>query len=122
MTHQQLELDPLPALHEFPSFSRALPSKQSPRFTPHPESPITLTLPATRAVRLALAGCGVVGGGLVRLLHEAAPAIAARFGVRFDLTCVLVRDVNRERNLPLESRLFTNNLEAFLAHDTDVVI
>jgi homoserine dehydrogenase len=73
-------------------------------------------------VRLALAGCGVVGGGLVRLLHECAPAIAARFGVRFDVTSVFVRDVNRERNVPLESRLFTNNLAAFLSHDADVVI
>jgi homoserine dehydrogenase len=75
-----------------------------------------------RTVRVALAGCGVVGGGLVRLLHESAPAIAARFGVQFDLTRVLVRDVTRERNLPLDARLFTNDLDAFLAHDSDVVI
>src|SRR6478609_302321 len=75
-----------------------------------------------RTVRVALAGCGVVGGGLVRLLHESAPAIAARFGVQFDLTRVLVRDVTRERNLPLDSRLYTNDLDAFLAHDSDVVI
>ncbi len=75
-----------------------------------------------RTVRVALAGCGVVGGGLVRLLHESGPAIAARFGVQFDLTRVLVRDVTRERNLPLDSRLYTNDLDAFLAHDSDVVI
>ena len=75
-----------------------------------------------RTVRVALAGCGVVGGGLVRLLHESAPAIAARFGVQFDLTRVLVRDVTRERNLPLDSRLYTNDLDAFIAHDSDVVI
>jgi homoserine dehydrogenase len=75
-----------------------------------------------RTVRVALAGCGVVGGGLVRLLHESAPAIAARFGVRFDLTRVLVRDVTRERNLPLDWRLYTNDLDAFIAHDSDVVI
>jgi homoserine dehydrogenase len=75
-----------------------------------------------RTVRVGLAGCGVVGGGFVRLLHESAPAIAARFGVRFDLTRVLVRDPTRERNLPLDSRLFTNDLDAFLAHDADVII
>jgi homoserine dehydrogenase len=75
-----------------------------------------------RTVRVALAGCGVVGGGLVRLLHESAPTIAARFGVQFNLTQVLVRDVTRERNLPLDSRLYTNDLDAFLAHDSDVVI
>jgi homoserine dehydrogenase len=30
--------------------------------------------------------------------------------------------VNRERKVPLEARLFTNNLDAFLSHDADVVI
>lgn len=75
-----------------------------------------------RPVRVALAGCGVVGGGFVRLLHDSAPAIAARFGVRFDLTRVLVRDVDRDRNVPFDSRLLTNDLDLFLAHDADVVI
>jgi homoserine dehydrogenase len=121
-SQQQLELDPLPALHEFPDLSRALHSKKTPRFASYPETLTTGSVPAARTVRVALAGCGVVGGGLVRLLHEAAPAIGARFGVRFDLTSILVRDVTRERNLPLEARLFTNNLDAFLAHDVDVII
>ena len=75
-----------------------------------------------RTIRIALAGCGVVGGGLVRLLHESASAIASRFGVRFIITKVLVRDTTRDRNLPLDARLFTNDLEGFLAHDADVVI
>jgi homoserine dehydrogenase len=120
---QQLELDPLPALHEFPNLQRGHPgTKSTPRFAPHPESVLSGVVQPPRTVRLALAGCGVVGGGLVRLLHESAPAIAARFGVRFDVTTVLVRDVNRDRNLPLENRLFTNDLDAFLAHDADVVV
>src|SRR5437588_8025682 len=75
-----------------------------------------------RTIRIALAGCGVVGGGLVRLLHESAPAIASRFGVRFELTRVLVRDVLRDRHLPLEKRLFTNDVGEFLSHDAEVVI
>jgi homoserine dehydrogenase len=58
----------------------------------------------------------------VRLLHESAPAVAARFGVRFDLTRVLVRDTTRERHLPIDPRLFTNDLDSFLSHDADVVI
>ncbi|HET6761716.1 MAG TPA: homoserine dehydrogenase, partial [Gemmatimonadaceae bacterium] len=37
-------------------------------------------------------------------------------------TRVLVRDLARDRNLPLDSRLFTNDLDSFLAHDADVVI
>src|SRR5205807_4406560 len=62
-----------------------------------------------RTIRIALAGCGVVGGGLVRLLHESASAISSRFGVRFVITKVLVRDTTRDRNLPIDSRLFTND-------------
>ncbi|MEX2111478.1 MAG: homoserine dehydrogenase [Gemmatimonadaceae bacterium] len=75
-----------------------------------------------RTVRVALAGCGVVGGGLVRLLHESSPAIAARYGVNFKLTRVLVRDVIRDRQLPLEAALFTNDLDSFLADDAEVVV
>ena len=126
MTPQQIEIDPTPALHDF---SIASPGAHSNtgllKFASHrgvaPSASAT-RLDTPRTIRVALAGCGVVGGGLVRLLHESAPAIAARFGVRFDLTRVLVRDLNRERNLPLDSRLLTNDLDAFLAHDSDVII
>lgn len=76
----------------------------------------------TRTVRVALAGCGVVGGGLVRLLHESSAAIAARYGVSFKLTRVLVRDMNRDRHVPLDQALFTNDLDSFLADDAEVVI
>lgn len=75
-----------------------------------------------RTIRVALAGCGVVGGGLVRLLHESAPAIASRYGVRFVLTRVLVRDTARDRKLPIDSQLFTDDLTSFLADEADVVI
>jgi len=120
---QQLQLDPAPALREIPisPLGSHLNNNTSLRARDW-ESLAVPSVKTPRTVRVALAGCGVVGGGLVRLLHESAPAIASRFGVRFDLTSVLVRDVNRERNLPLEARLFTNNLDGFLRHDADVVI
>jgi homoserine dehydrogenase len=118
---QQLELDQPPALREIP-ISPLAPLRKKSGSPQHQESLGAIPLTTPRTVRVALAGCGVVGGGLVRLLHESGPAIAARFGVRFDLTSVLVRDVNRERNLPIERRLFTNSLDGFLSHDADVVI
>ena len=118
---QQLELDPPPALREIP-ISPLAPLRKKSGIPQHRANPAAIPATAPRTVRVALAGCGVVGGGLVRLLHESGPAIAARFGVRFDLTSVLVRDVNRERNLPIERRLFTNSLDGFLSHDADVVI
>jgi homoserine dehydrogenase len=116
---QQLEIDASPTLHEFPTHDGVQRNKHIP-YKKERSAPALGAAP--RTVRVALAGCGVVGGGLVRLLHESAPAIAARFGVRFKLTRVLVRDVSRERNLPLDSHLFTDDLDAFLAHDSDVVI
>lgn len=75
-----------------------------------------------REVRLALAGCGVVGSGLVRLLHDARDEIASRFDVRFSLASVLVRDINRQRQVPISESLFTSDLDAFLKTDADVVV
>jgi len=120
---QQLEIDPLSVLRDFPTALAGTRSKPGlPKFPPRPRRAAASAAGTPRTVRVALAGCGVVGGGLVRLLHESAPAIAARFGVRFDFTRVLVRDTTRERNLPIDPRLFTNDLDAFLSHDSDVVI
>ncbi|HKR08062.1 MAG TPA: homoserine dehydrogenase [Gemmatimonadaceae bacterium] len=75
-----------------------------------------------RDVRLALAGCGVVGGGLVRLLHDARDEIASRFDVNFSVASVLVRNPTRERHVPVADSLFTNDLDAFLQTDADVVV
>ncbi|HEX7595448.1 MAG TPA: homoserine dehydrogenase [Gemmatimonadaceae bacterium] len=120
---QQLELDPTQSFREIPTaFAGTHGSLNHSRFTARPRRTAASATHTPRTVRVALAGCGVVGGGLVRLLHESAPAIAARFGKRFELTSILVRDPSRDRNLPLDSRLFTNDLDAFLSHDSDVII
>src|SRR6266550_3217866 len=42
--------------------------------------------PSLRAIRVGLAGCGVVGGSLVRLLDDCADTIASRHGVRIELS------------------------------------
>src|SRR5678815_737999 len=73
-------------------------------------------------VRVGLAGCGVVGGALVRLLDESADTIESRYGVRLELSRVLVRDTQRDRGLPLPSSVFTSDRNEFLSHDTDVVV
>ena len=120
---QQLEFDPTQAFREIPTtFAGTLRNPSHSKFTPRPRRTAVPATHKPRTVRVALAGCGVVGGGLVRLLHESAPAIAARFGKRFELTSVLVRDPSRDRNLPLDPRLFTSDLSAFLSHDADVII
>jgi homoserine dehydrogenase len=121
--HQQLEFDPTQTFRELPTiFAGAYGNPSQSKFTPRPRRTVVSATHTPRTVRVALAGCGVVGGGLVRLLYESAPAIAARFGKRFELTRVLVRDPSCDRNLPLDRRLFTSDLGAFLSHDADVII
>ena len=73
-------------------------------------------------VRVGLAGCGVVGGALVRLLDESADSIESRYGVKLQLSRILVRDAQRDRGLPLPRTIFTNDRNDFLSHDTDVVV
>lgn len=75
-----------------------------------------------RTIKLALAGCGVVGGGLVRLLTSSAESLRVRHGVRVELVGILVRNVARERGLSVDPYLFTDDVAEFLAADADVVV
>lgn len=76
--------------------------------------------PAGRRLRVALAGCGTVGGALVELLEARAPSLASHHGTAVELTRVLVRGSDRCRPAPPE--LLTTDLEEFLAAPADVVV
>jgi len=78
--------------------------------------------PSLRTIRVGLAGCGVVGGSLVRLLDDCADTIASRHGVRIELSRILVRDVKRDRGLDISPNLFTNNWASFVDEEVDVVV
>lgn len=73
-------------------------------------------LPRPRAaapLRVALAGCGVVGGGvLARLLGDA----------RFDVVGVLVRDPSKPRDVVIPQGLALSDPAALLAREPDVLI
>lgn len=75
-----------------------------------------------RTIRLAIAGCGVVGGGLVKLLTSSAESLRARHGLRVEVVSVLVRNVRRERGLSIDPYLFTDDVSEFLTTDADVVV
>ncbi|MDB4949855.1 MAG: metX hom [Gemmatimonadetes bacterium] len=79
-----------------------------------------------RLVRVALAGCGSVGGALVRLLaSDAGRQAAARAGLRFELAGVLVRNVDAPRAHAPPRELLTADLDKFLstiAGGADVVV
>lgn len=75
------------------------------------------------AVRIGLLGCGTVGGAVVSLLHEQQEAIAARTGAAITVTRIAVRDLNRQRNLPVSDAIFTTDaLSVIDADDVDIVV
>jgi homoserine dehydrogenase len=64
-------------------------------------------------IRVAIAGCGVVGGGLLaRLLTDP----------RYKVTGVLVRDPKKARDVAAPSDLFTADRDAFLAQKPDLLV
>ena len=73
-------------------------------------------------VRVALAGCGVVGTAVLRELAARRDTMARRHGVKVVVTRVLVRDGERERAAPLDRALLTTDVGAFLATDAEVVV
>lgn len=75
-----------------------------------------------RVIRVALAGCGTVGGQLVELLEARTAAIERSRGVRFQLTRVLVRDGGKCRPAPLRRELLTTDPDAFMETESDVVV
>jgi len=55
----------------------------------------------TRPLSVGVAGLGTVGAGVLRLLRENAPIIAARAGRPIAVTAVSARDRTRDRGVPL---------------------
>ena len=84
--------------------------------------PQTVCTSITPVVKVALAGCGVVGSELVRLLTREADHIQQRHGVRFELTRVLIRDAERPRDVTTSRELFTTNVDHFLEAPADIVV
>ena len=79
-----------------------------------PDDAVSHVRPATgRPLRVALAGCGVVGGGvLARLLTD----------VRFEAVGVLVRDPAKSRDPAVPDGLLLSDPAALLAREPDVLV
>jgi homoserine dehydrogenase len=78
----------------------------------------------TKAVRLALLGCGTVGTEVVRLLHEQAADLTARIGAPLEIAGIAVRRLGRDRGpLPIDPSFFTTDALGLVKRDdVDVVI
>src|SRR5262245_57228510 len=68
-----------------------------------------------RTIRIGMLGCGTVGAATIRMLHEHADDIALRAGCRVEVTKVAVRDLDRERAVPLPVGVFTTDVDALVA-------
>jgi homoserine dehydrogenase len=74
-------------------------------------------------VRVALLGCGTVGGGVIRLLHENAEYLASRVGAPLEIARVLVKDPQKERVPECRPEWLTTDPESVFAQpDVDIVV
>jgi homoserine dehydrogenase len=85
-------------------------------------APVPAAAPAARTVRVALAGCGVVGGNLLRLIADQRTSMQREHAVRLEVVRVLVRDPAKARATPLLAERFTADPAELLASAPDVVV
>ena len=70
------------------------------------------------SVRVALLGCGTVGGGVVRLLYDNARYLAERVGAPLEIARVLVRDGEKPRVPELDLSVVTTDPELVLGDES----
>jgi homoserine dehydrogenase len=76
-----------------------------------------------REIRIGMVGCGTVGRGLLEMIDRQRAAVADRYGVRFRVTKIAVRDVNKDRGVRAAGVPITNRpLEVVSDPDVDVVV
>jgi homoserine dehydrogenase len=74
-------------------------------------------------LRLALLGCGTVGGGVLRLLDQNRNRLAERIGASLEIKHVLVRDPDKERVEQCRPEWITTDPEAVLGDpEVDVIV
>src|SRR5689334_22112537 len=76
-----------------------------------------------KPVKVALLGCGTVGGGVVRLISGDDGRLAEHIGAPIEIAHVLVRDPSKARVPGLNPALVTPDANAVLSDDSiDVVV
>jgi len=74
-------------------------------------------------VRVGVLGCGNVGAALLILINEQRAAVARRTGLALEVGAVAVRDPGRDRNVPVDPGLFTDDPASVVANpEIDVVV
>ncbi len=73
---------------------------------------------AEKIVKIGLVGFGTVGTGVAKLIIEDADLIAAKTGLRLELTCVVDIDTKSARSVKLPDGVLTDDLNRLLDDDT----
>ncbi len=77
----------------------------------------------TAPIRIALAGLGTVGAGVIRLIEANAALIARRAGRELAITAVCARDRGKDRGIDLAAYGWEDDMTALAARaDVDVVV
>jgi homoserine dehydrogenase len=76
----------------------------------------------TRPLRVAIAGLGTVGGGVVKVLTARRAEIAARAGREVDCVLVSARDHNKKRGADIGALAWTDDSASLATSDADVVV
>jgi homoserine dehydrogenase len=98
------------------AFGQPLKTASRPRFEGVGVEPV-------REIRIGLVGCGTVGRGLLEMIDRQSGAIADRYGVKFRVSRIAVRDVNKDRGprvvgIPITDR----GLDLVSDPEVDVVV
>ncbi|MBU6364509.1 MAG: homoserine dehydrogenase, partial [Acidobacteria bacterium] len=73
-------------------------------------------------IRIGMLGCGTVGQGVLRILHETAGTIERATGHRIEVVKVLVRDLQADRP-GVDPSVLTTDPEEILGDDSiDIII
>lgn len=74
-----------------------------------------------KEVKIGLLGCGQVGKGLVKLLHQQADFIKQRTGIVLKIEKILVRNIKKSRGVP--RHLLTNKPDEVIFNlETDIIV
>lgn len=69
-------------------------------------------------VKVGLAGFGTIGCGVAKLILEESESIAAKTGLRLELTCVVDTDTKSVRPVKLPENILTNDINVLLDDET----
>ncbi|KEO85017.1 homoserine dehydrogenase [Tumebacillus flagellatus] len=73
-------------------------------------------------VRVGILGLGTVGGGVFKTLHSNRETIRKRTGFEVEVTSILVRDLEKERQFDIDQNLLTLDPQEVLNAECDILI